>query len=500
MGVLGGLILKPISKTWYVRPAGGSYGSEDGTSYADAWDGFSNIDWTASGVQPGDTLYIAGIHTELFDVGGSGTNGNPILIRGDFGGDAGSIDSEDIRTIGINCNSFDYISFITLTSIDAIVSCFEVSGTSSNINFFTCPATGSGNQGFQNTQTGISTYHDCTATGNADDGLSGHNSATIVVNAGTYTLNGQSGINTVTNVNLTINDANISGNTSFDVFVVNNVNTTQGNATINNSVIGVVNVGSYYKLTANTSTISDLTVTTLDAEADFEGNDCILLSTDFGTNCTITIDDSLIFIVGGNESSATWIFNRCRIVGDASYQGNIEMYHCFITGGTNHQIITTGTAIIHYCIFKDIFAAKFAIQYTGGSLDLQNCTFVGAAKVGRGIFTTQNLEFDNCIFTDLQFGIFQSSGTVISNNSCLFDNTTDISGTITNNNPQTTDPKLLDVANNDFSLDTGSSCIGTGVTSTDSTKIDTADWGNGVDEVPVVTTIEQSVPWNIGAY
>jgi len=22
---------------WYVRPAGGSYGNEDGTSYADAW-------------------------------------------------------------------------------------------------------------------------------------------------------------------------------------------------------------------------------------------------------------------------------------------------------------------------------------------------------------------------------------------------------------------------------------------------------------------------------
>ena len=33
----------PGFSTWYVRPSGGSYGTEDGTSYDNAWDGFTNI-------------------------------------------------------------------------------------------------------------------------------------------------------------------------------------------------------------------------------------------------------------------------------------------------------------------------------------------------------------------------------------------------------------------------------------------------------------------------
>ncbi|MBA7649543.1 hypothetical protein ES703_57340 [subsurface metagenome] len=30
---------------WFVRPSGGNYGSEDGSSYQDAWDGLSNVVW-----------------------------------------------------------------------------------------------------------------------------------------------------------------------------------------------------------------------------------------------------------------------------------------------------------------------------------------------------------------------------------------------------------------------------------------------------------------------
>jgi hypothetical protein len=43
---------------WYVRPAGTTYGSANGTSYADAWAGFAAIQWAS--VQPGDTVYVAG--------------------------------------------------------------------------------------------------------------------------------------------------------------------------------------------------------------------------------------------------------------------------------------------------------------------------------------------------------------------------------------------------------------------------------------------------------
>lgn len=82
-----------ISATeWYVRPAGGNYSLEDGTSYDNAWNGLPNIIW--SNILPGDTLYMCGAHL-VQEPGGitegkhdviiatSGTQGNPVTIRGD---------------------------------------------------------------------------------------------------------------------------------------------------------------------------------------------------------------------------------------------------------------------------------------------------------------------------------------------------------------------------------------------------------------------------------
>ena len=82
--------------TWYVRPAGGSYGAEDGTSYAAAWDGLLNVVWGGAGVVAGDTLYVCGSHAYAYTGGSaysahmdlpSGSDGSPITIRGDYGGD-----------------------------------------------------------------------------------------------------------------------------------------------------------------------------------------------------------------------------------------------------------------------------------------------------------------------------------------------------------------------------------------------------------------------------
>jgi Concanavalin A-like lectin/glucanases superfamily len=83
-----------FAATWYVRPNGGSYGTENGTSYANAWDGFSNIVWGTNGVVAGDTLYICGAHLDTYlDVGASGSEGALITIRGDYSNDPGSIDA-----------------------------------------------------------------------------------------------------------------------------------------------------------------------------------------------------------------------------------------------------------------------------------------------------------------------------------------------------------------------------------------------------------------------
>ncbi|MEX0774571.1 MAG: LamG-like jellyroll fold domain-containing protein [Phycisphaeraceae bacterium] len=103
-GRLGAIRLTEIAQSgtnWFVRPSGGSYGNEDGTSYADAWDGLENIDWQV--ILPGDNLYICGTHVRTVTSntniasqgwilpGASGTAGNHVKIRGDWPSDPGIV-------------------------------------------------------------------------------------------------------------------------------------------------------------------------------------------------------------------------------------------------------------------------------------------------------------------------------------------------------------------------------------------------------------------------
>jgi len=100
LGLLIGFSVNGFATTWYVRPAGGDYGSENGTSYANAWDGLNNVVWGVGGVVAGDTLYVCGLHLRIHSSGShvagwmipvSGSAGNPITIRGDYAGDAGTV-------------------------------------------------------------------------------------------------------------------------------------------------------------------------------------------------------------------------------------------------------------------------------------------------------------------------------------------------------------------------------------------------------------------------
>ncbi len=74
---------------WYVRPAGGLYGTTNGTSYANAWAGFNQIRWGAGGVVAGDVLYVCGQHCQTLDVETSGTAPARLYIRGNYAGDPG---------------------------------------------------------------------------------------------------------------------------------------------------------------------------------------------------------------------------------------------------------------------------------------------------------------------------------------------------------------------------------------------------------------------------
>ena len=97
-------------------------GNNDGSSWENAWQSFSSIQW--SQLQPGDILYLSGgssgkTYKEQMTVGSSGTSGNPIVItKGIHPGHDGEllIDGEYQR-YGIFLNG---VSYITIQNI-----CFD---------------------------------------------------------------------------------------------------------------------------------------------------------------------------------------------------------------------------------------------------------------------------------------------------------------------------------------------------------------------------------------
>jgi hypothetical protein len=65
---------------WFVRPNGGAYGTENGTSWTNAFDGFADIAWAS--IAAGDTIWVAGgDYTGDLNLGASGNSSNPIKIR-----------------------------------------------------------------------------------------------------------------------------------------------------------------------------------------------------------------------------------------------------------------------------------------------------------------------------------------------------------------------------------------------------------------------------------
>ena len=107
------------ASSWYVRPGvytnfnpntgtpipvPGVYGSQDGTSYQNAWNGIQSVVWGAGGVEPGDSLYVCGTHlywasndnfiasqaTSYISESGYSTD-FPITIRMDYSQDPGTL-------------------------------------------------------------------------------------------------------------------------------------------------------------------------------------------------------------------------------------------------------------------------------------------------------------------------------------------------------------------------------------------------------------------------
>ncbi|MCH7770919.1 MAG: hypothetical protein IIA49_07870, partial [Bacteroidetes bacterium] len=113
--------LGSISATDYYVDKDAS-GANNGTSWNNAWQSFSSINWSVLG--GGDTMYISGgttskTYTEQLTIGASGTNGNQLVItKGISSGHNGEviINSSYSTTYAIFIESKNYVTLQYITS------------------------------------------------------------------------------------------------------------------------------------------------------------------------------------------------------------------------------------------------------------------------------------------------------------------------------------------------------------------------------------------------
>lgn len=407
---------------WYVRPSGGSYGTEDGTSYANAWDGFTNITWGTGGVEAGDTLYVCGAHSETLSVGASGADGAYIKIRFDFKTDIGSIDSGSIRARGLDIPSRNYIWVKQLTSTNATDACLHISGTSQWVYNEDSVLTGSGNQGVQHLNTCKVIHYNMTSSNNTDDGISVHDSAQVIVEKCTLNTNSQA-INTISTSETYIYDATATGTTT------EFLRTTTGDL--------------YFYINGFTADIKLL----LEEGTNIIKNGSVTTATGVG----IQVDDnginpyayiSNIDFDSANEDvyvfeNATCVVKYCKFLGSSSFD--------------NVRVTSAAVGSIDFTAQGNVFtglAGSKAAFYVGDNVatvtsSINNNTMKGASDgIGIRNGTNTTTTADNNIFVDLKWANFDSVG-VTGDYNVFFNNTlNEFLGNSTYTNSITTDPNL----------------------------------------------------------
>lgn len=467
-GPLGsGFYIEDFSgRSWYVRPSGGSYGTEDGTSYANAWDGFSNIVWAS--IQPGDTLWVAGSHDEKLVVGASGLVTKYIYIKSVVA-DPYTITGSLTRDFCIDAQDETYIEFDGGTLTSAIDSCLYLrNGTYVVRNMTATTATGVGAQAFQNEIDSIATYYNCSGLSSTDDSFSLHANAIAVCYDCTFTGSAQ-GVNGI-------------GTTSF---------------------------------TAHRCTIAGTISVQPDSDADFTINDSFI-NTNFNANSSVALKLNRCRITDNGAALVSTlgkiIMTECRVVGASRIEirsANNTVQRCLFESSLTRSLNTTnsGDVDVNYCVWK-LTTAIYAVRGNStGQIRLNNCSIVGAANVGLAVegFGTNvagSVELTNTILYDLQNAYTtDADGIIFADYVNRFDITTVTSGAgpITQTNTITTDPAFVDITNLDFSTGANTKNVGTSTGITTGITYTGTNWGDA-NTVPVVATAEQAGTYDLGAY
>jgi hypothetical protein len=446
---------------YYVRPAGTTYGDGSGTSYANAWAGFTSINWS---LLENKKLNIFGTHFERLLV-----QNNNVTIFSNFLFDQGIINGQSVRQC-INVTSYNNMNFNGLNLINGLVENIIFENSTGNIVndsiFDTSTNQTAQHGGFLCTVT----YNNCIFKNGVDDGISSHDASTVII-ANNCTFQGNvQGINSISTGIVYANNCNFISNTQD----LKNDNDSQ-----------IIATGCTFRgqIVANSSQNMQL------------------------IGCTMITGETLISSVGSIIVSNCKYLDASFITSNQSNVTKVQIQRSYFEMNLTQKVKNTGNTIfkLEYCTFKHIGVTNtYAVKTAGtGTFEINNCNFIGNGNLGRGIAAEAITNVKNTIFQDLNLCVNPNGVTgIVTFDYCnTYQNTTinvnQGGGTFANTNNITTNPLFTSIATLDFRLQVGSGSIGTGTILTNATGIETADWSAST---PIVTTKNQSAGWNRGAY
>lgn len=446
---------------YYVRPVGTTYGTGDGTSYANAWSGFAAVN-QALVAGAGAKLMVCGEHREGFTI-----TVNNLYVRGDYATDSGWINGQGVRGQGVGINgrtnvTLEWLKVTHHTVQNIMIGSDNGTGSFTNIVTLNCDVSNSGNQGIQHWAIAGSTASHYNLKGNdcADEAISIHQDPTVNVYGGQFRRNADAAFNTIDGSIVNIYNL-IDCENNGPVGLGRDLNIGKGAVTVQTAVANVYN-----------SRVRGF-ATTLYGEINFTDSYVQRFNNSTG-------NDDLVGRVR---------FDRCMVDASgvtAASQSFMDMQSGSVFGAK-------------YTIFLGATGTKNFFQLRSGVTCeyITNCVFYGNAGAGNVFFAQIATTFYNCIFRGLNA---INTGTINPTwRHCSFSGNTS-APTGTQVNSVNLDPLFTNPAGLDFSLQAGSPMISAGeIHAGFETGINTANWGNATT-IPAVVTRTQPTVWTIGAF
>lgn len=493
------VIPDPSVPKFYVRPLGGSYGLEDGSSYENAWNGFINIDW---GLLENNELNICGLHAQRITV-----QSNNVTINFNDSNESGYIDADGMPT-GMSIDSLNNITLNSPKIDNAAIQNISFKNCTAVVNDADC--NDSGNQSFQHFEGAKVTYNNVKSHGNLDESISGHDDSEITLN-GIIDLqdNVEAGINFVSTSKVTINGTCIFADNLVADILLSGQNLVKEDMilTINNhgrnDDFGSIHSNAFCTINLNGGKYSALDV----SRAKLNIKDAIIEEfKERGADIELTAYNSLVKLFSRYETlSCIYSFYNSKISFNSTFitKSDWKLSRCLVSGSksTSHLMEFTGGSVeFDHVIFTDCAANKVPLYFKAGTnvVSLNNIVIDGKG-VGRGIHSLVNFTINNSIIQGtISSALNAAGGSEITANNCnLYNNAVDTLGSVTLNDSIIGDPLFTNPSILDYSLQVGSPCIGAGITTTDDEGIDTVDWS---DEPLEMTTKTQTAPFDVGAY